>query len=218
MYSIRKANESKSRWLMMMIGVITIGALLGVTMAIAAPSNIFPWNAENEADASHTLAVPGPSDLDELVNRVDAVVIGKVSMPERSAYEGGFDSSTEQFTECDSRECGLPVTYYAVQINEVLLDDGFVLDNPLLRISGFVEDSAEVHPKADQEYVMFLWRNPENSSYGYPGAWNVVSLEDGKARDLFGDPIEFHDNDAEEFMADVRQSSIDKDTSLPEKN
>ena len=130
---------------------------------------------------------PPARDVQDLVNRSHAVVIGTISAVSEPRIEIPYDITEEEFAErfADLEEELRPtieVVYFDIAIEEVLLDDGNVRahhrlgmepDPPLLRVGG--------------RYLFALGRNPDSLSYGIGDfSWMVLTMDDAGVRNLDG--------------------------------
>ena len=119
-----------------------------------------------------------PRDVQELVNRNHAVVIGTISAISDLELELPYGKTEEDFQ--DPKYQGYvprsEVTYYDIAIEEALLDDGNVRAYPRLRLSGAHNSG---RPQVGERFLFCLGRNPDSLSYGVVADWDVLTLEGG---------------------------------------
>ena len=123
-----------------------------------------------------------PQDVQDLVNRSEAIVIGRVTAVSEPVKELPYFTTEEDYA--DLPEWAVPweeVVYFDIAIEEVLLDDGNISDNPHLQMG-----SGSALPALDGRYLFTLHRNPDLLSYGVSAAWMVLSLDGDEIRDLAG--------------------------------
>ena len=130
---------------------------------------------------------PPARDIQDLVNRGHAVVIGTISAISEPKREIGYNITQEEF---DKLSADLPeelrpyveAIYYDIAIEEVLLDDGNVRAHPKLRIL----EPSPVNPQLNHRYLITLGRNPDSLSYGIGGDWMMLTMGDDGIRSLDG--------------------------------
>lgn len=148
-------------------------------------------DTSSEANAYHSTADnwPTPTDLQEAVDRADAIVVGTVDRIEGTYFEGPYDSVESSADTAESRSPALPHTYYRLTIQSVLFDDGNIDKAPILRLGGTLGQS---NVELGASYVMFLGRNPDNASYGILGSWGLMNVSSADTvRGLDGNRIGF---------------------------
>ena len=122
-----------------------------------------------------------PADIQELVNRSRAVVVGSISSVGELISEPPYNAEDFEDWPEDQRPT-VEVKYYDISIEEVLLDDGYVEDNAKLRLAPIWP----TEPKLNERYVFALDRNPDNQSYGISATWDMLTLGGDAIRDLAG--------------------------------
>ena len=122
-----------------------------------------------------------PADIQELVNRSRAVVVGSISSVGELISEPPYNAEDFEDWPEDERPTA-EVTYYDISIEEVLLDDGYVEDNAKLRLAPVWP----AQPVLNERYVFVLDRNPDNRSYGISATWDMLSLSGDPITDLNG--------------------------------
>lgn len=130
---------------------------------------------------------PPARDVQDLVNRSHAVVIGTISAVSEPRIEIPYDITEEEFAErfADLEEELRPtieVVYFDIAIEEVLLDDGNVRAHPRLSMEPYPP-----LPRVGGRYLFALGRNPDSLSYGISGfSWMVLTMDDDGVRNLDG--------------------------------
>ena len=125
-------------------------------------------------------------NIQDLVNRSHAVVIGTISAISEPKREIGYNITQEEF---DKMTAGLPEElrpyvesiYYDIAIEEVLLDDGNVRAHPKLRL-----EPSPTDPRLNHRYLMALVQNPDSLSYGIGGDWMMLTIGDDGVHNLDG--------------------------------
>ena len=128
-----------------------------------------------------------PQDIQEFVNRVDAVIIGTIA-----AVSGPFDELPDGKTAADyqwATDRGLPLptmrqVYYDINIEEVLLDDGNIRSHPRLRLSG---NHSPIRPQVEERFMFALGANYGGQSYGVSDNWHLVFLDNRPIRNFDGE-------------------------------
>ena len=124
-----------------------------------------------------------PQSLQDLVNRSQVIVIGSISQISGTGHELGYDKTEKNYPAKDLPYLRIPVTYYDIAIEKVLLDDGNVLSHPSLRMSG---EHNPMRPQVGERFLFTLGRNPDSLSYGIAANWNVLPLDGGSIRNYDG--------------------------------
>lgn len=175
--------------------LLLTGAMVGVLVAVVVvtgssePLTVVS-SAVDVAQNQHTgtgMAIPGPTSIQELVNRSDTIIIGSIGPVRRTAMEGPNDDLSKY-----PQGVPLPLlsfTYYQINVEEVILDDGFIQSEPTLSLPGLPGNNGHLgfpmKLSSTDRYVFMLSRNPNNKSHGvvaYSGLLNlsgaVVTLAD----------------------------------------
>ena len=145
------------------------------------------WTSEPASDfQGTTLGAPGsriedftlpPADIQELVNRNHAVVVGTISTVSEPMRELPYFTTEEDFADRQiERWPYIEVVYYDIAIEEVLLDDGNIRDNARLRL---MNSFWPVMPQQGERYLFALEVNPDSKSYGISASWDVLNIDDG---------------------------------------
>ena len=200
---VKKLTKSNRFWLLSLVGVMAIaGAMTGFLTR--------GDNSESEIAAEQfNVGVfrETPSDLQRMVNRSQAIVRATIRPAGATKEEGPFDARMpDGGTNSGSLPSpALPHTYYDLDIAEVILDDGLVSEVATLRLGG-TRDAYDLDPTKD--YLLFLGRNPDNSSYGIWGDWGILSVSDsGYVIDVDDSRLEHigEQMDTDRLASNVRQ-------------
>lgn len=151
-----------------------------------------------------------PDSVQDLVNRVDAIVVGKISKVSDTVQEGPYNLDPEPVG--DRPAPSIQVTYYEIALEDVLLDDNNVSSNSLLRLSGMHRASK---PQVGERYMFALGVNPDNKSYGVSGAWGLVIFDDGPVRNFDGTPLEYDGVTDQATLKSLVKSSLADRVKLP---
>ena len=178
--TIRKSNPVPMRPVALFAIVIGLIALV-VTLTVARDDDQ-PLATVNTNESS-ALWLPSPTTLQDLVNVSDAIVVGEIAGLMKQTIEGPFDDSGDTDNRDDvppPRQ--YPYSYFGIRISDTLLNDGFVVDNPVLRLKGHAGDGIDSNrriqlPQAGESFVLFLSRNPDNESYGVYGPWAILNTD-----------------------------------------
>ena len=156
---------------------IALTVLLAICLVVACQSA-----APEDGSHRHTVDEPSmslvqdytlpPQNVQDLVNRGEAIVIGRVTAISEPVKELPYFTTEEDYADLPEWEM---VVYLDIAIEEVLLDDGNVSDNPRLQMGS---DSAS--PVLDGRYLFSLHRNPDMLSYGVSASWMALSLDGGR--------------------------------------
>ena len=139
--------------------------------------------ATANAGQSSALWIPSPTTLQDLVNVSDAIVVGEIVGLMKQTIEGPFDDSGDTDNRDDvppPRQ--YPYSYFGIRISDTLLNDGFVVDNPVLKLKGHGGDGANSQrrirlPQAGESFVLFLSRHRYDGSYGVLGPWAMLNTD-----------------------------------------
>ena len=126
-----------------------------------------------------------PQNIQDLVNRVDAVITGTISAIGNTASEGPYNDSqgVNQLTQAGYPAPVITVTYYTITVDEILLDDGNIASNPILRLGGSPSESL---PQVGESFLFALDVNPDLKSYGIIENWNLIPLDGGSIQNFDG--------------------------------
>ncbi len=128
-----------------------------------------------------------PQDVQDLVNRSQAIVIGTISAISGPVNELPYFTTEEDFPAEDLQYMYLEVAYYDIAIEEALLDDGNVRAHPRLRLepnSGHNPHPAL--PEIGRRYLFTMGRNPDSLSYGVAADWMTLALGGDSIRNIDG--------------------------------
>lgn len=126
-----------------------------------------------------------PQSIQDLVNRVDAVITGTISAIGNTANEGPYNDSqgVNQLTQAGYPALVITVTYYTITVDEILLNDHNIAANPILRLGGSHSESL---PQVGETFLFALDVNPDRKSYGIIENWNLIPLDGGPIQNFDG--------------------------------
>ena len=205
--------------------VITILAFLAALGLIALFGRATPSPFGQSSPASHEIELEDwghpvptgytyapwpyiyPEDIQGYVSRVDVIAIATVSEISAPVEEGPYRLPG---TPHPPEEAGFPdltitVTYYTLNLEQILLDDGNISDNPNLRQSGI---HSKESPQVGQRYLFGMRINPDEKSYGAPKEWNIIPLDGGSLRNIDGTPTEYVGVTDEASLKEAIESAI----------
>ena len=175
-------------------------ASTGVTDPLGDSSNAASW-------------VPTPDSIQHLVNMADAVAIAVVLRLDREVQEGPYNASSPSHTGDTQAPKRFPYSYYEFEIRDLLLDDGYISTNRLIKLKGHAGDGALSRrialPEPGDMFVFFLSRNPDDRSYSFLGPWAIISMDTGAPTQFGGThavPTFALSLDSDEFLEAVRSS------------
>lgn len=156
-----------------------------------------------------------PQDLQDLVNRVDAIIIGTIASISDTIEKLPPGATQQDYQWAIDR--GLPLPYirtvfYDITIEEVLLDDGNIKSNARLRLSG---DHSPIRPQIGERFMFALGQDYDRKSYGITDNWHLVFLDQGPIRNFNGHPPGYPGVTNEASLKDAIKSAIPKRTPLP---
>ena len=91
---------------------------------------------------------PPPEGVQELVNRSQAIVIGAIS--------------------------GIYASVYHIDVEEVLLDDGYIQSNPYLLLG---DDDDSLYPQVGERFLLALVRNSAYVGPYYEGMYGTITYD-----------------------------------------
>ena len=165
------------------------------------------------------LRIAPPANVQEFVNRSDAIVIGSVASVEGPFEELGYGFDLDYFEgklEGPGFLFALPtttVTYYAIELEEILLDDGNILGNSSLRVNTSFPDSFGL--QSGDRLLFSLLRNPDFRSYGAFIPWALMFLDGGEPRDFNGGSLPYRGVTDEASLVTAIESAIPGRVSIP---
>ena len=126
-----------------------------------------------------------PQNIQDLVNRVDAVITGTISAIGNTASEGPYNDSqgSNPLTQSGHPPPTITVTYYTITIDQILLNDHNIAANPILRLGGSHSQSL---PQVGETFLFALDVNPDRKSYGIIENWNLIPLDGGPIQNFDG--------------------------------
>ena len=185
-------------------------ALLALALALAAcqaPQQDTNSGANSGAETTGSASSlveqfkAAPADTQEFVNRSHAVIIGSISSVSEPADEPPYNA--EDFAHLpESERPTIEATYYGIEIEEVLLDDGNIRDNARLRFT----PPYPAHPQPNDRYIFALGRNPDNLSYGISATWNMLALDGDPITDLNGNTPDYGAATEPDLLEAIREA------------
>ena len=129
-----------------------------------------------------------PQSVQDFVNRSRAIVIGTVTAISKPVVERPYDFNPADFAGVPESEWpSIEVAYWTIEIEQVLLYDGNIEDNPILRMEPNPPYRTDKPlPQLNGRYLFTLGRNPDSLSYGISADWMILSLDGGGIHDLAG--------------------------------
>ena len=126
-----------------------------------------------------------PQSIQDLVNRVDAVITGTISAIGNTASEVPYNHSqeTNPLTQSGHPPPTITVTHYTITIDQILLNDHNIAANPILRLGGSHSESL---PQVGETFLFALDVNPDRKSYGIIENWNLIPLDGGPIQNFDG--------------------------------
>jgi hypothetical protein len=151
------------------------------------------------SDQSLADFIPPPQSIEDLVKHADVIVVGTVGPIINQGTFSGYDKAGNVIHNKypDHPNSDLPITDYAIKVEEVLRDDGTIqAGKPLvLRMIGHPTNIAERDAERQSYYPMsytgdhhlfFLGRNPDGTYGLHYGPWSrlvingpIVTVSDG---------------------------------------
>lgn len=156
-----------------------------------------------------------PQSVQDLVNRVDAVITGTISAVGDTASEGPYNDSqgANRLTQAGYPAPAITVTYYTITVDEILLDDGNVAANPILRLGG---SHGERLPQVGESFLFALDANPDRKSYGIIEDWNLIPLDGGSIQNFDGaEPGYTGVTDEESLKSAIQKAAVTRSPSQP---
>jgi hypothetical protein len=152
---------------------------------------------------------PWAKTVQGVVNRAQAIVIARVVSFDGSREEGPYINS--ELTAPPTPRPGEPSValssgYFRLEIERILLDDGFIADAPVYR--GIPDPDDPRNPVIGRRYIMSLGRNSDNRSYGAAMPSSLIYFEDGEARYRFGERMYIEGPEDEESLIAAFEAAI----------
>ena len=174
---------------------------------------------KSSMSAPRAIPIPPPANLQEFVNRADAIVVGKVASVEGSFEELGYGFDLDYFKW--RLENSIPVppfpgilfTYYSIELERILLDDGNILGNSLLRVNTATPDSFGLEP--GDRLLFALSRNPDLRSYSAFIPWDLIFLDGFEPRDFAGKSLPYQGATDEPGLVAAIETAIPGRVSIP---
>ena len=161
------------------------------------------------------ISVPPPADIQEFVDRADAIVIGRVAGMEGPVEQLGYGQDLNLLKwelENSLPIIGIEVNYYAIELEEILLDDGNISGNALLSADA-IYDPIEL--RTGDRLLFALWPNPDFKSYSASFPWALIPLDGGPPRDYDGRDLRYAGVTDEASLVDAIKSALPHRASIP---
>jgi hypothetical protein len=178
-----------SRPIFVRMGILTVLGLAGILVGF------FTMERSSDAASQQLMRTPGnssafflqePSSIQELVNTADAIVVGRISGIADVQKEGQFRMTTvEEARLGEPQQRTRSHTYYGIEVEGVLLDDGYVSGQPQLRLGGEPDKTFDRWgrirmPHAGDRYILVLHRERDNRTYGALGPWALLKVDNAQ--------------------------------------
>ena len=128
-----------------------------------------------------------PSDIQQLVNRSDAVVVATVSsISDTKSIVFGEPSDAAALVAQGWPEPRVEETHYELLVEQVLLDDGSIgglKNNPKLALSG---THGPQSPQKGERIMFALLARPDPGLYSLVANWSLIPLDGGPIRNFDG--------------------------------
>ncbi|MEX0927373.1 MAG: hypothetical protein WD208_11795 [Dehalococcoidia bacterium] len=193
--------------------ILALFVLALVTVAVATGVGAaFLTGGQPETGGDHSIELflpglrpPAPATMEEFVRAPGAIVIGQVGRILETRFEGPFDTATGEFPVFASEPDGLPVTYFELEIDQILKDDGVIGESRLLRLGGV--PGGDLHPEVGDRLLFSLGRNSDGTSYGIVGEWSMIHMDEDMVKTFTGGTLNFaQDTHPDEFVQEVRSA------------
>lgn len=166
--------------------VLLAGAMIGVLVAflvVGSSPELQPVAGSASLDVPQDQNVGmswsrEPASIQDLVNRADAIVVGSIGPVRRTEMVGPSGDLSKY-------PAGLPFplkpfTDYQINIQEVLLDDGFIRAEPTLVIPGMPERYGHIGflmaLSPTDSYLFVLTRDPRSQKHAMVSRHGVINL------------------------------------------
>ena len=179
----RFKSKEAYRW-----GTLTAMGMLGLVIGILFTNTLSKHGTA--LDMGTGSGLPIPANRQELVQKADVIVVGRVGQVVRQGEFAGYaaDGTLIRPESADPRirNPALPFYDLEIKVERIIKDDGVIRSGKplLLRMSG-VRTAAQINPQDDfpmsspgDRHLFFLSRNPDNETYGlYFGAWSRLNID-----------------------------------------
>ena len=167
----------------LLVSVLFLVGVFGISNQEQPEQVKFPdWGTPPEVDTRGPWPYASPNEIQDFVNRLDAIAIATVSAISEPVEEGPYQTSATS-TSPGFPAPSITVTYYTLDLEQVLLNDGNLSSNPRLRQSGIHYDGS---PQIGKRYLFGMRINPDGKSYGAPREWNIIPLDSGAIHNIDG--------------------------------
>lgn len=213
--------EYRCAWLRVFVVIVVAAGLstLSACAPVATNRGVQVPASGPRTPASLEKGVLPPGSMEELVAKADVIVIGRVGAIVSQTREGPYNANA---LPQDPRDVpplpSLPFTYYKIEVEEVIMDDGtLAAGRPLiLRVYGHVnrEEGQDLAarwpmPRPGERRLFVLRRNPDSQSYGPWGGWGLLRIDGDVV--TFSDrertPVQFTERRTpREFLAELKRA------------
>ena len=154
-----------------------------------------------------------PQNISELVNRAQAIAVVTIESASDSIMERPYHYQPDP----DIIERGLPepeihVVYYRLRLDNILLDDGNISQYPLLRLAA---PHTSQSPQPKERFLLSLWANPDNKSYGVLNDWDIIALDNQNLLNDDGSPVNYPGITDEASLITAIKAAVPGRTYLP---
>ena len=180
----------------------------------AATTTIPPTGNPTPVPAS-TAIVPSritpPVDIQDFVDRSHVIVIGTVSGVEGPVEDLGYsaDNTYLEFIRYDLENSqhlpSITMTYYELELEEIVLDDGNIGSNAFVRMHG-TPDSYEL--QVGDRLLFAMSPNPDFRSYSPDSNWGMIFLDGSELRYFNGRSLPFEGVSDEESLVDEIEAAL----------
>ena len=213
MSSITRKNSPIPLRLVALIAIV--GGLIALVVTLTVARDDDQRLVATDADSSSAIWIPSPTTLQDLADISEAIVVAQIVGLQKQTTEGPFgDSGIADSREYVPSPRQYPYSYFDIRIIETLLDDGFVSDNPVLKLKGHGGDGADsdrriLLPQTGESFVLFLSRNPDGESYSVMGPWAMLTTDQSTVKEYgagLEEPQIARDTTPAQFKIDVAQA------------
>lgn len=181
------------------LAFLTCLAIVSIGIYSAQKTQAKPINHSGIETTS--LMVPPPTQLQDLVNHADLIIIGTITTITQEGYFQGYDENGNfkpaahfAYSEEAPVNPNIPFVDYAINVEQVILNDGTIKINQpvIVRATGInVNNEKQNKPQNElaslgERRLFFLSQNPDGETYGpYYGAFGRLIID--------GDIVTFSD-------------------------
>ena len=196
------------------VSTVTAAPTTAPTIRQTPTATVRPTEDPTPAPAS-TAVVPSritpPKHIQDFVNRASVIVIGTVISVEGPVEDLGY-SADDTYLELirydleNSRPLPwITVTYYEIDLEDIVLDDGNIAGNAFVRMHG-APDDYDLHP--GDRLLFAMSPNPDFRSYSPHNPWGMILLDGGELRYFNGRPLPFDEVSDEETLVAAIEAAL----------